>query len=351
MFHLVAHAFFKALLFLASGSVILGIEHGHHHVEHDAHLRKKSKSQGHAFDPQDMRNMGGLRTKMKTTFWVYAIGALALAGIFPLAGFWSKDEILAETYLLNPQLLTILLLTAFLTAFYMGRQVFMVFFGKARSHAGEHARENPPVMIVPLIILAVLTVFGGLMNLPSLHTFTTWMEHTLEFIHPGEFILWIALGSTFAALTAIGLAGWLYLRHFTELQNLPEAKRPDDPLRPVMRGVFTVLEQKYWVDEFYWAVFVNPYIAISKFLADVIDWRFWHDWFHDIVIVRSFNVLTRLLSIQVDLGVIDRIANGLAEVTQALARQMRRLQTGYVRNYALSIFLGVVVILGYLILR
>ncbi len=109
MFHLVTHAFFKALLFLSSGSVIQGVEFGHHHAPHNAH--------GEEFDPQDMRNMGGLRIRMKTTFWVYLIGALALAGIPPLAGFFSKDEILAFASEYNPFILVLLVAAAFLTAF------------------------------------------------------------------------------------------------------------------------------------------------------------------------------------------------------------------------------------------
>jgi NADH-quinone oxidoreductase subunit L len=105
------------------------------------------------------------------------------------------------------------------------------------------------------------------------------------------------------------------------------------------------------VDELYEAILLKPYIATSRFLADVVDWRFWHDWFHDVVIVRGYNALSSLLSVQIDLGFIDAIANGLAVATQWLAAQMRRIQTGYVRNYALSVFIGAIVILGYLILR
>jgi len=142
MFHLVTHAFFKALLFLSAGSVIQGVEAGHHHVEHDPALKGKAKNL-HGFDPQDMRNMGGLRHRMKTTYWVYLIGALALAGIAPLAGFWSKDEILAEANHLVPGVYWLLTVAAFFTAFYMGRQILMVFFGEARSEPAAHARENP----------------------------------------------------------------------------------------------------------------------------------------------------------------------------------------------------------------
>ncbi|MEK7275838.1 MAG: proton-conducting transporter membrane subunit, partial [Chloroflexota bacterium] len=182
MFHLLTHAFFKALLFLSSGSVIHGMEHGHHaiaeghggsgHADH-SHTGTLSEAEvptpPHApthdappFDPQDMRNMGGLRAHMKTTFWVYLIGALALAGVFPLAGFWSKDEILADAWKIGVGegqwhgLAVYLLLTAaaFFTAFYMGRQVFMVFFGGGRTEAATRAHESPKVMLVPLIILA-----------------------------------------------------------------------------------------------------------------------------------------------------------------------------------------------------
>ena len=359
MFHLVTHAFFKALLFLGSGSVILGVEHGHHHVEHDQHLKNKLKqgATGHEggklqlFDPQDMRNMGGLRKRMKTTYWVYIVGAAALAGIPPLAGFWSKDEILASSNTSHTTAFILLTITAFLTAFYMGRQVLMVFFGESRSLAAEHARENPPLITIPLIILAVLSAIGGLINLPILHTFTKWIEHTLEGLVEAKFVLSIAIMSSLLALLGIGLAWWIYGRRYQDLQKLPVAKRPDDPLRDMLGPLFTALNKKWWVDELYWTILLNPYISISRFLADVIDWRFLHDWLHDQVIVAGYNLLTRLLSIKIDLGVIDAIANGLGKLTLRLAGNMRRLQSGYVRNYALAVFLGVIVIIGYLIIR
>ncbi len=361
MFHLVTHAFFKALLFLAAGSVILGMEKGHHHVEHDPALKKKLKGDAHHFDPQDMRNMGGVRTRMKTTFWVYLIGAMALAGIPPLAGFWSKDEILAEATVYIPGVYVLLTIAAFLTAFYMGRQVLLVFFGKPRTAPAEHASENPPLITVPLIILAALSALGGLINLPYIHTFGHWLEHTIKIeeavktIHTGEaaageFNFLVAGTSVGVALIGLLLSWLLYSRRYQKLQETPAAKRPDDPLRPMLGPVFTLLENKYWVDELYRAVILNPYIAISRFLSDTIDWRFWHNWFHEIVIARSFQWLTRVLSVQVDLGVIDAIANWLGRATQALAGSMRRLQTGYVRTYALSVFIGVVIILGYLII-
>jgi NADH-quinone oxidoreductase subunit L len=348
MFHLVTHAFFKALLFLSSGSVIQGMEAGHHHAE--THGKKKQHGGAH-FDPQDMRNMGGLRSRMRTTFWVYLIGAIALAGIPPLAGFWSKDEILAEGLVLNPPIYWVLTVAAFFTAFYMGRQILMVFFGEPRTGAAEHARENPPVMIVPLLVLAFLSLFGGLLNLPGLHTFTHWLEHAIEEIHAGEFNLFVAVLSTLLALVGILIAWFLYGERFQQFLKIPAAKRPEDPLVQYIGPIFSGMRNKWWVDELYAALILNPYIFLSRFLAEVIDGRFWHDWFHDGVIARGFNGLTRLLAVPVDLGIIDGIANGLASSTARAAAVLRRVQTGFVRNYALSVFLGVVIILGYLILR
>jgi NADH-quinone oxidoreductase subunit L len=373
MFHLVTHAFFKALLFLSSGSVIQGVERGHHHVEHDPLLRRKMKHERH-FDPQDMRNMGGLRSRMKTTTWVYLVGAIALAGIFPLAGFWSKDEILAEALHLNPVVYWLLTIAAFFTAFYMGRQIIMVFFGKAKSEPAAHAQESPAVMTAPLVVLAVLSLFGGALNLPGIHTFTTWLGHTIhlegvveavgtlfkgglatmlasEGAAEGGFNLIVALLSTVLALVAIGLAYVVYVRKAEAMKNLPLAKRVDDPLRTMLGPVFTLLEHKYYVDELYNLVIIQPYNAIASFIADKVDWDFWHDFFHDKVLAGGFKGLTWLLSNPIDTHVIDGFANGLAEGTQELAALVRRLQTGYVRNYALSVFAGVILIIGYIILR
>jgi NADH-quinone oxidoreductase subunit L len=352
IFHLVTHAFFKALLFLSAGSVIQGLERGHHHLEHDPKLKKLVK-QEHHFDPQDMRNMGGLRTKMKTTYIVYMVGTLALAGLFPFAGFWSKDEILAEAAHLNPTAYGLLTAAAFMTAFYMGRQIWMVFFGKPRSPAAEHAQESPPVMTIPLIILAILSALGGFMNLPfkGFHQFSHWLEQTSENFHAGEFVLSVALLSTALALLAIAVSWWLYMRRAAKLEALPAAKRPDDPLRQILGPLFTWMNNKWYIDELYWAAILNRYVDLARFLADYVDWRFWHDWVHDRLLVKGYNLLSRLLSVHIDLGGIDAFANGLASTTQRLAASLRRLQTGFVRNYALSIFLGVVIIIGYLVLR
>ncbi len=224
MFHLITHAFFKALLFLSAGSVILGIERGHHHAEH-AHRAKPGKKKksnreehpeephGEVFDPNDMRNMGGLRNTMPTTFWLYMIGTLALAGIFPFAGFWSKDEILADAFSEGFTLIYWLLtIAAFFTAFYMGRQIWMVFFGEPRHAAAAHAEESPRVITVPLMILAFLSIVGGALNLPGLHTLTAWLEHTIE-VHPGEFVWSVAIISTVLALVAIYFSWLIYGRN------------------------------------------------------------------------------------------------------------------------------------------
>jgi len=363
MFHLVTHAFFKALLFLSAGSVILGVEHGLHHLERRSRGKKRAPLEVHHIDPQDMRNMGGLRHRLPVTFWVYLAGALALSGIFPLAGFWSKDEILAEASLLNPQVYWMLTIAAFFTAFYMGRQVWMVFFGEPRSEPARHAQENPPLITYPLIALAVLSVLGGALNLPVVHTFGHWLEHTIQIekavkqIHLGEaaiksgFNFTVAIVSTALALLAILLSWWIYSRRYPEFLKQPPQQLPDDPLRSLLGPLFNGMYHKWWVDEFYGAVIIRPYLSLARFLAEVIDWRFWHDWFHDVVIAGGYKLLARLLAVRIDLGIIDALANSLASVTQALASQMRRLQTGYVRNYVLSIFVGVVVILGYLITR
>ena len=341
MFHLVTHAFFKALLFLSAGSVILGLERGHHHLPHDEH----SDHHEEIFDPNDMRNMGGLRKQMPVTFWVYLIGALALAGIFPLAGFWSKDEILADAFHKFPAVYWLLTIAAFLTAFYMGRQIWMVFFGKPRHAAAAHAEESPQVIAVPLMILAALAILGGALNLPGVHTLTLWLEHTIAGVEAGKFNFLVAGLSTGLALVAIALSWVLYGRK-------PLAEGEQDPLKKLLGPVFTVFERKYWVDEAYWALLLNRYVDISRFLADVIDGRFWHDWFHEKVITGTYNWLSRtVLDLRVDQKFIDAIANSLGNLTKRVSSGLRRLQNGFVRSYALAVLFGVVIIIGYLLLK
>ncbi len=341
MFHLVTHAFFKALLFLSAGSVILGLERGHHHLAHHGH----HDDHGEVFDPNDMRNMGGMRKTMPVTFWLYMIGTLALAGIFPFAGFWSKDEILADAFREGyTTVYWMLSIAAFFTAFYMGRQIWMVFFGQARHEAAAHAEESPRIITVPLMVLAALSVLGGALNLPGLHTLTDWLEHTIE-VHAGEFLISVALISTVLALAGVFVSWLIYGR------NPLKAGQPD-PLKRPLGLLFTGMENKWFVDEGYWAVFVDRYVDLSRFLADVIDWRFWHDWFHEKVIAGTYNWVSNIgLNLYADQRGIDALANGLGTLTQNLSASMRKVQNGFVRSYALSVLLGVVLILGYLLLK
>lgn len=343
MFHLVTHAFFKALLFLGSGSVILALERAHHPLG-SAHVEKKTHKEEAHFDPQDMRLMGGLRKRIPITFRVYAIGALALAGIPPLAGFFSKDEILADALHANVPVYILLTAAAFLTAFYVGRQLLLVFYGEPRSHAAEKAIESPPLITAPLLILAALSALGGIVNLPGLHPLTNWLEHTLgeEFAHPTEFNLTVALVSTVLALIALYLAWFVYSR---------EALKADspDPLEARLGRAFTGMENKWWVDEFYDWLIVRPYQNIARTLAEDIDWGFWHDWVHDSLLAQTFRRFARFLAEPFDLGVIDGIANGLGALATNSAKGLRFFQTGFVRNYALVTFMGVVLMLGYLV--
>jgi NADH-quinone oxidoreductase subunit L len=361
MFHLVTHAFFKALLFLAAGSVILGVERGHHHLAHaahhdDEHTEEKTKEERHEpvhedvgehFDANDMRNMGGMRNTMPVTFWLYMIGTLALAGIIPFAGFWSKDEILLDASLHYPVIYWLLSIAAFFTAFYMGRQIWMVFFGEPRHEAAAHAEESPPVMTVPLMMLAFLSVVGGALNLPfeGFHNLGHWLEYTLHEVEALPFDIGVAGISTILAVIAIYVSWLIYGRN-------PLRAGEVDPLKRRLGPVFTGAENKWYVDELYHAIIVTPFVKISQFLADVVDWRFWHDWFHETVIAGTYNWLSNIaLNRYADQRGIDAAANGLATVTQWLSVTLRKIQNGFVRSYALSVLLGVVLIVGYLILK
>jgi NADH-quinone oxidoreductase subunit L len=360
MFHLITHAFFKALLFLSAGSVILGLERGHHHLAHHDHHEDKPKGKfskkkedehhddhGEVFDPGDMRNMGGMRKTMPVTFWLYMIGTLALAGIFPFAGFWSKDEILLDASLHFPSVYWQLTIAAFFTAFYMGRQIWMVFFGEARTEAAAHAEESPKVMTVPLMVLAVLSVAGGALNLPfeGFHNLGHWLEHTLGEVESMPLNLQVAGISTALALLAILISWLIYGRK-------PLQAGQPDPLKKPLGPIFTGMENKWFVDEGYFALIINPFKKLSAFLADVIDWKFWHDFVHDTVIAGTYNWLSSVaLNDYADQKGIDAIANGLGTWTQNFSAALRKVQNGFVRSYALSVFLGVVLILGYLLFK
>ncbi|MGB9521625.1 MAG: hypothetical protein ACPL6F_02605, partial [Anaerolineales bacterium] len=266
-----------------------------------------------------------------------------------------KDEILLNASNLDRRIYWLLAIAAFFTAFYMARQIFMVFFGKPRTEAAAQASESPQLMTIPLIVLAVLSALGGFLNLPHVETFGRWLEHTIEYkplTALGEemppFSLQVAAISTVFALLGIGIGYWIYYRIQQPISKDKSAEYKD-PLESALGAIFSVLNHKYYVDELYGLVVIRPYQALSHWLAEVVDWRFWHDWFHDIVIAGTFKTVTGLLAVQIDLGIIDATANGLARLTKWSSAQLRRLQTGYVRSYALAVFVGVVVILGYLI--
>jgi NADH-quinone oxidoreductase subunit L len=318
MFHLVMHAFFKALLFLGAGSVILGMENSiPHAVEPEGAEGGSEPGHGEKIDPQDMRNMGGLREKMPVTFWVYLVGALALAGIAPLSGFFSKDEILAAASQDNLGVFVVLVIAAFFTAFYVGRQLLLVFFGKGRSPAATNAKENPAIVTVPLVILAILSAVGGLLNFPGSHLLETWLEHTFGALHPGEFLLPVAGLSLVVALLGLLIAWSIYGRRRTLAKAGGE-----DPLAHLPLGMYRGMENKWWVDEIYRAVIVRPYEALSDTLAHPVDQ-----------------------------GLIDGIVNGFGTMFTRLANAWRTLQNGFVRSYALMFLLGVVLILTYLAIQ
>jgi len=355
MFHLVTHAFFKALLFLSAGSVILGLERGHHHLAHQ-HERGKRKERKHEevheeegehFDANDMRNMGGMRKTMPVTFWLYMIGTLALAGIVPFAGFWSKDEILLDASRHYPFIYWLLTIAALFTAFYMGRQIWMVFFGEPRHEAAAHAEESKPIITVPLMVLAFLSLVGGALNLPfeGFHNLGHWLEYTLHEVETLPLDYGVAGISTVLALAAILLAWLIYGRN-------PLRSGETDPLKRRLGPIFTGAENKWFVDEIYHAIIVTPFVKTSQFLADVIDGRFWHDWFHETVIAGTYNWISNIgLDRYADQRGIDAVANGLGSLAQWLSATLRKVQNGFVRSYALSVLLGVVLIVGYLILK
>ena len=360
MFHLITHAFFKALLFLGSGSVIHGMEHGHHHLAHGHH------DEHDQFDPQDMRTMGGLRHKMPWTYRTYMVGALALAGIFPLAGFWSKDEILAHGTEHNQIIYWILGIAAFCTAFYMGRQLKMVFFGEARHEAADHAHESPPLMTVPLAILAVLAILGGLLNLPYFSDATYkaaseahdygiylalehWLEHSIEAFHLSEEGLihlphtplvlspTVAGWSTFFAVLALGLSFfWLY-------GNRPQTAEERDPLQGTPIWWMAVLP----LDSLYMQGVIPLFNRLSDFLGYRLDWDFWHNFVHERIIRDTFVGFANFASDVLDKQGVDGLVNGAGHAARWLAGGLRQSQTGYARTYALSIFLGTVALLAY----
>ncbi|MGR3218767.1 MAG: NADH-quinone oxidoreductase subunit L [Candidatus Anammoxibacter sp.] len=303
IFHLMTHAFFKALLFLGSGSVIhaLGGE-------------------------QDMRKMGGLRSRLKKTHLTFFIGTLAIAGIPPFAGFFSKDEILFEALINGNKLYWVIgAVAAFLTSFYMFRLLFMTFYGKSRmdKHVEEHVHESPSNMILPLMVLALLALVGGFVGLPGLSLISKFLGPVMASEHGHELGKAIAEGMhggghmtkvyiMMAVSTGIAIAGIL-------LAYIMYMKVPSLPGRLAARFslLHKVILNKFYVDEIYDAIFVNPTKKFSIFL-----WKFF------------------------DVKVVDGIVNGTATIVELNGSMLKMFQTGFVRNYAfLMVFGGILIIL------
>ena len=299
IFHMVTHAFFKALLFLGSGSVI----HGMHHE-------------------QDMRRMGALRAVMPVTAGTFIIGWLAIAGVPPFAGFWSKDEILLYVYANNRFLYAVGMVTALLTAFYMTRQVILVFFGKARwndAHAehGAHGdfvpHESPRIMLFPLVVLAALSVVGGALQLPfskSLHFLEHWLEPVIEgsersisgtWAYDNKYLLLVV--AIVVAATGIGLALLTY------------AKGRLKVIEPA------ILEQAWRYDTGVARIVGGPGAAF-------------------------FRAITTF-----DARIVDGAVNATASLVRGVSSPLRKAQSGYVRAYALIVGIGAVLVVAWFVLR
>ena len=296
IFHLVTHAFFKALLFLGAGSVIHGL-HGE----------------------QDLRKMGGIAPRMLVTTITFLVGAVGLAGLPPFAGFFSKDEILAATFHHEGHRLLwfILLAGVFLTAMYTARLVFLAFFGRPRmsKEQAHHIHESPAVMTVPLGLLAILTAVAGIIGVPSEHgtTFTRFLAPVLpaaEGEHGGVAALALAAVSVIAALAGVFVAWLVYGRGQVDAEKIGVAENP----------IHRLVLNKYYVDELYDALFVKPLYHLFLWCAQIFDVK-----------------------------VIDGLVNGVARAVIAWALSLRRLQTGFVMNYALGMLLGAVALVAFLL--
>jgi NADH-quinone oxidoreductase subunit L len=298
IFHLITHAFFKGLLFLAAGSVM------------------------HAMaNRTDVWQMGGLRKAMPITFWTAAIGTAAIAGVPPFAGFFSKDQILTEAYFHGYGAIWIIgLFAAILTAFYMSRWFILVFLGEPRYGDDVHPHESPPTMTVPLIVLGALSAVGGL-ALNAVHTgpLYSFLAPTVgpiddlgyEPYGPLEEAVLIPLAIV-AAVIGIGMAYWVYLRRDTSLGRMSE---------PIRGTAAELLERKFYVDELYSIVF-------TRFGGRVADATVWFD--------------TRI---------IDGAVNAAGAGSLRIGRATRRVQTGLVRGYAASFLVGALVLVGFLLVQ
>ncbi len=328
-FHLVAHAFFKALLFLGSGSVIHGMEHGVMHTGN------------HKVDPQNMWNMGGLKDKMPITFWTFLIGGFALSG-FPLvtAGFWSKDEILADAFAHGHwAILTTLSVAALFTAFYTMRQITLTFLGEPRTKEAEHAHETPWTMTVPLIVLSIFAVGFGWVGIPEHFPaigglMPNWFH---EFVggtlieHP-ETIAFSAIPLTISLVVALGglALGWLVYK---------DVKAGDaDPLEKPLGFLYPFLKNKWYFDEFYAFFVIQPMTWFSEV--------FTYLWMDRVVIdgILHFFARAALFTGHVFRNYFDKpVINGFIGdklgaywTFQPAGRALSKMQTGRIQTYLIS---------------
>jgi len=333
-FHLITHAFFKALLFLGSGSVIHGMEHGVLHTG------------DHHVDPQDMMNMGGLRKKMPITYWTFLIGGMALSGFpFVTAGFWSKDEIFADAFAHGHfAVLITLALAAFLTAFYTMRQIMLTFGGEPRTKEAEFAQETPWTMTVPLIILAVFAVAVGWVGIPNDFLGLdlgeiNWIHGVAYTLVPAEIepegITFSFIPLTISLVVALGglaLGGMVY-------RDLKAGQT--DPMKEMLGGFHTVLQNKYYFDEFYHATFVQS----SQWVSETLSYR-WIDrgiidgFLHTIARVAFF--LGGVFRDRFELPVISGGADWVAGVVQWFGHTFRTIQSGRVQQYMLLVLVNVI---------
>jgi len=305
IFHLMTHAFFKALLFLGAGSVI--------HAMHEE---------------QNIKNMGGLKSHLPTTYKTFLVASLAIAGIPPLSGFFSKDEILWETFATGHFILYLIgLITALMTAFYVFRLFNLTFEGKPRYPSHIHPHESPKVMTIPLVILAVLSAIGGFVGIPAVfvgengNLFKNWLSPVYE---PAEsYLLHVNLYSHATEIllmlisVAAGVTGILLARHFY-LKNI----KPIEWLIERFKKLYNLLFNKYYVDEIYDFLIVTPLIKTSeKFLWKISDAM-----------------------------IIDGFVNGTAEMIDDIAKVIRKVQTGVAQFYALIMIFGITLIIFLLLL-
>ncbi len=320
-FHLIVHAFFKGLLFLGSGSVIHGVEHGVHET-------------GDHIDPNDMTQMGGLWKKMPLTFWTFLIGGLTLAG-FPIvtAGFWSKDEILAEAFGTGHiAVFIVLALAAFITAFYIMRQITMTFLGKPRSEAAEHARESTWTMTVPLVVLAIFSVTIGWAGIPRgfpvlSSLVPNWVQEFLDatLLEPAEALEFSSIPLLVSVSVALGglLIGYLMYRRL-------EAGAPD-PLARLGR-VYVWIQDKFYFDELYDFLFVRPaYWFAETFVYRGIDRRVIDGFLH--WVAELAGRLGGFLRNKIDLPIINGSGDLVGRGVKTAGREGRVIQTGRIQTY------------------